>query len=182
MLWPRDNVLLHSALSPDAKALSGPDTVVTYRSDLNVSPALLASGGSLRALFSGSDGPVDEILATATSTDGGKTWSPAAAASNAAGSVYAAIGVSAALLPDGTPVSAWGSPGAALHIGLDASDPDGVFPAGALADPGVGVDAQTGQAVVAWNRVDEDGLAAMATGRPVRDARGAPHVDRARTG
>ena len=176
VLWPRDNALLHSALSADAKALSGPDTVATYSSDVNVSPALLASGGSLRALFAGSDGPVDELLATATSGDGGKTWSPPTAASSAAGSVYAAIGVSAALLPDGTPVSAWGSPGAAFHIGLDPSDPDGEFPGGALADPGVGVDAQTGQSVVAWNRVDEDGVAAMAVS-PAGDELVLPNSD-----
>jgi len=170
VLWPRDGSLVHSALSADAKTLSGPDTVVTYGGSMHTSSALLAAGGSLRAMFAGLQGPVNEVLATATSADGGRTWSAPSAVSNTAKGtkhvVHASVGLSAATLPDGTPVSAWGSPDSGFHLGLDPSQLDGAFPGRALSDPGVGVDAQTGQTVVAWNRIDDDGVAAMAVQPP----------------
>ena len=46
-----------------------------------------------------------------------------------------------------------------LHVGLDPSDPDGALFEDSPVDTGVGVDSQAGQAIVAANLLDADGVA-----------------------
>jgi hypothetical protein len=75
--------------------------------------------------------------------------------------VYAASGISAALAPDGTFYSAWGSsaPGTeGFHAGLDPAAADGVLGGGTVVDPGLGIDSQTNAAYLAGNVVGDEGL------------------------
>lgn len=168
--WTRDDAgnadsLLHSALSADAKSVSGPDLVFTGTDGVNASSALVVAPDGLRA-FLGSVNNFSDGLGTALSGDAGKTWNvkptPASRGGNQAKPVYAASGIAAALGTGGTVFSAWGasSPsGAGFHIGLEQSDPDGEFDTSFVVDPGVGVDSQTGAAFVAMSRLNEDGTA-----------------------
>jgi hypothetical protein len=172
LLWARDggraDVVLHSSLSADARRVLGPRTVAAYGDGVNESVALVAGPGGLRAFFAGvaEGSTLDRVMATATFA--GVSWSPAVPASNAASgrTPYAASGIGAGLALDGTPVSAWGSPGSGFHVGLDPATPDGSFPGRSATDPGVGTDSAGGQVVVAWNLLDEGGVAAMAVSPP----------------
>jgi hypothetical protein len=154
--------LLHSAVSANAKSVSGPNSIYEGPDGVNESSALVAvPGGGLRAFFAATNRFTD-AMGSATSADG-ITWSPAAVVSrggNASKPVYAAQGISAAVR-GGAFYSAWGSsaPGTAgFHVGLDPNAPDGELPSSAT-DPGVGVDSQTGAAYVATVVLDEDAIA-----------------------
>ena len=166
--WSRDvgggGSLLHSAISADAKTVSGPVSVydnvlggVNYHSDLVVAP-----DGTLRAFFAATN-MFDSVLATATSANGGASWTVGGAASKngAAGKdVYTAGGIGAAVGKDGTFYSIWGdsSPdGAGYHVGLDPNAADGELPGSLQSDPKLGVDSESGQVVSAWNSLDDDG-------------------------
>ncbi len=162
--------VLHSAISRNARTVRGPDPVYAYAGGLNHDTAIVAAPEGLRLFFAGLDGggATSGALATSTSRNGGRTWSPAAPASNttlAAGRpVWGSAGLAAARLVDGNFVSAWGAPGPALHAGLDPAAPDTPLFAGSPVDPGIGVDSRTGQAIVAANLLDEDGVAYAAPG------------------
>lgn len=177
VLWTREEsglggTVLHSALSRNAKTVSGPDTVFAYAGGVNRGVQLLPTpGGGLRAFFAGlsAGSPLSDQLATATSGDG-KAWSvqptPASNATPAGGSaVYAAHGIGGAIGAGGVPIAAWGdsAPGeGGYHIGIDPATPDERFGGDCCAyDPNVGVDSVTGQAVVAWKFItDSSGTAA----------------------
>jgi hypothetical protein len=168
VLWPHEPgagpaTVRHTALSADAKALSGPDQVFQYAGGVNNSVDLVAGpGGGLRAFFAGLGGPLTDRLATASAAADGKTWivQPTPASNGVKGTgkpVYAANGIGAALALDGTPFTVWGdsAPGAnGLHAGLSATDPDQQIAGAAPVDPGVAVDSKTGQVVAAWNSLD----------------------------
>jgi len=178
VLWTRQPTtgpgqVRHSAISADAKSLSGPDGLFEYANSVNDAVDLVAGpGGGLRAFYAGlAEGdPLTEHLATATAGPDGKTWTPPVLASNgsAAGGkpVYAALGIGAAVGRDGTAFSAWGDPMNGFHVGLSASDPDQVIAGGTPVDPNLAVDSQSGQVVLLWNSVDADN--AMA--RPIAPA------------
>jgi hypothetical protein len=167
VLWSSEGAggetLLHSALSANAKTVSGPDTVFTNTAGgINQSSALVRTPEGLRAFF-GATNQFDDALATATAGPDGKSWGAPSIASlggNQAKPVYAASGIAAALAPNGTFVSAWGSSapgGEGFHIGLSPTDPDGSLGSGTVIDPGVGVDSQSSAAFVAGNLLDEEG-------------------------
>jgi hypothetical protein len=167
--WTREDggtaeSLLHSSISADAKTVSGPDGIFSSADGINPSSVLLASGNTLRVLL-GATNQFSDALGTATSSDGGKTWTsaaPASRAGNDAKPVYAASGLAGALGPTGNVFTAWGASapsGSGFHIGLDPSDPDGGFNSGTVIDPGVGVDSQSGAAYAAANLLDDDGVA-----------------------
>jgi len=167
VLWSHDGSgsesLLHSSISANAKTVSGPDTVFTNTAGgINESSALVRTPEGLRAFFAATN-QFSDALATATSVDG-KSWSAPSTASlggNQSKPVYAAAGIAAALAPNGTFFSAWGSSapgGEGFHIGLSPTDPDGSLGSGTVIDPGVGVDSQTSAAFVAGNLLDEDGV------------------------
>jgi hypothetical protein len=173
VLWVRRTgpaaSVLHSSLSADAKRVSTPRRVATYSGGVNESLDRVAVQGGLRAFFSGLQGgsPLDAVMASASSA-GGNSWSAAEPVTRRTSehTPYASAGMAAGAKPDGTVVSAWGSPGPGFHLGLDPGSPDGSFPAGTVTDPGVGVDAAGGQVVLAWHRLDEGGVAAMPVSPP----------------
>jgi hypothetical protein len=161
--------IVHSAISANAKSVSGPDTVITYPGGANQSVALVPFSGGIRAFFAGLDpsSSLDRAMATGVSANG-QAWTSFQAASkpgNNAKPVYAALGLDARLGLDGTPFSAWGDSdptGGGFHIGLNPNPPDGEFPAGTQTDPGVGVDSQSGQAFLAWNDIGTQTVNVMA--------------------
>jgi hypothetical protein len=160
--------VLHSAISANAKTVSGPDTIFTYSGGANESVALVRAPEGIRAFFAGLEAgsSLDRAMATATSANG-QSWSAPASASRsgAAKPVYVASGLDANVGLDGTFYSAWGdsSPGGGgFHVGLDPSIPDGELPAGLQSDPGVGVDSKSGQVFVAWNDLDASNVSVMA--------------------
>ncbi len=165
--WSRDvpggGSLLHSAISADAKTVSGPVSIydnvaggVNYHSDLVVAP-----DGTLRAFFAATN-VFDSVLATATSDDGGASWTVGGSVSKTGPEgkeVYTAGGIGAAVGKDGTFYSIWGdsSPsGAGYHVGLDPNAADGELPGSLQSDPKLGVDSASGQVVSAWNSLDDD--------------------------
>jgi hypothetical protein len=168
VVWSRAGDLagsiLHSAISRDARSVTGPDPIFDGPAGVNESSALVRTAEGLRAFF-GATNSFDGALGTATSPDG-RSWSvqptPASRGGAEARPVYAAAGIAAALGIDGTVFSAWGASapdGSGFHIGLSSGDADGATGSGTLIDPGVGVDSQTGAAYVAANLLDEDGVA-----------------------
>jgi hypothetical protein len=163
VLWPNDTgsseQILHSAISADAKSVSGPDAVTGGANSVNGSVDLVPGpGGGLRAFFAGlfPSTSFSQVMATATSDASGKTWSaPAPASKTSPGSspVYAAAGIGAAARGPAI-VSAWGdsSPSAGgYHLGIDPSVADIGFSSGAdEIDPNVAIDAVSGEIVIGW--------------------------------
>jgi hypothetical protein len=153
--------VLHSSVSADAKAVSGPDTIFTYAGGADQSVALVRAPEGIRAFFAGlqAGSAFDKAMATATSASG-QTWTEPSAVSlagSAAKPVYSALGLDANVGLDGTFFSAWGDSdpdGGGFHVGLDAGDADGALPSGLQTDPGIGVDSQSGQVFLAWNDLD----------------------------
>jgi hypothetical protein len=169
VLWRRDSgateEVMHTSISANARTLSDVHQLISTGNAINPSVDLVgAPGGGIRALFSGifpaspRPGGFSDVMATATSTTGGASWSGVVAASNSqvpGGSpVYVASGIGAAVA-DGTVISIWGdsSPsGAGFHLGLDPATPDGkLSPSVGERDPGVGIDSVTGEVVLGWN-------------------------------
>ena len=170
--WTRDvgggGSVLHSAVSADAKSVSGPVSIydnvaggVTFDSDLVVTP-----DGTLRAFF-GATNVFDNVLATATSADGGASWTtsgPASKTDPGGKDVYTADGIDAVVGKDGTFYSVWGdsSPdGGGYHVGLNPTVADGEFPDGLQVETKVGVDSVSGQVVSAWNSLTNGGVELM---------------------
>ena len=166
--WTREtasgnNQLLHSALSANAQNVAGPHPIIALSDALNNSVDLVAgSGGGLRVLFAGlfPASPLDRVLSSATSGPAGTSWSAASPISNTSSGgsspVYAGAGIAGVLGGPGFDfVGAWGDSGpgdGGFHIGIDPADPDFHFPNSCCSiDPGVGVDSQTGQFMVARN-------------------------------
>lgn len=162
VLWPRgQGEVLHSSVAADAKSIGGPHAVYTYAAAVNSRMALIAADGGLRAFFSGLVGvetqPLQGLMATSASADGASWSDPAQASNNTPAGrspVYAASGIGAALGAGNTPIFAWGdsSPGSAgFHVGISPADPDQRFSSGCCVyAPNIGVDAVTGEAVLAW--------------------------------
>ena len=172
VLWTRNEAgnaasVLHSTVSADAKTVSGPNTVFTNPDGVNETVDLArAPDGSLRAFFSATN-VFDSGMATATSSDGGASWSvggPISRREPQGKPVYAASGIGGAIGADGTVYSIWGdsSPGGGgYHVGLDPNAPDGELPGGLKSDPGLGIEAATGQVVAGWNSMDDEGVVLM---------------------
>jgi len=163
VLWVRRGAgladdVVHSAVSADATAVSGPTAVFTAPDGVNESVGLVrAPDGTLRAFFSATN-VLDSAMLSATSADGGVwAFSGAVSRTGAAGHpVYAASGIGAGVGLDGTFYSVWGDSapdGGGFHVGLDPNAPDGALPGPMKSDPGVGVDAQSGQVFAAWNTI-----------------------------
>lgn len=158
--------LMHSTISADGKAVSGPDTILSGFEFNNSVDLLLSPDGGLRVFFAGLNpgSPLDDLLATATAGADGKTWSvqPTPVSNSSPDGnhpVYAASGIGGGLAADGTPIGAWGDStpdGGAYHLGLSNETPDVEFPP-TLGD--LGPDAATGadgQLVLARNDIAPD--------------------------
>lgn len=171
VLWARDDAgnagsVVHSAVSANAKSVTGPSTVFANPDGVNESVDVVrAADGSLRAFFAATN-VFDSVMASATSADGG-TWTvhgPVSKLEPQGRPVYAAGGIGAALGTDGTFYSIWGDSapgGGGFHVGLDPNAPDGELPGGLKVDPDVGVDSQSGQVFGAWNSLDDEGVVVM---------------------
>jgi hypothetical protein len=170
--WQYDKSVFYDRLEPDLGTLAGLKTITTYSDGLNSEVDLEAIGGTIYAYFAGLEPgtPQDNVLALSQSTDRGQTWSaPAPVSDNRAGThspVYASNGLAATHGLDGTLYSIWGSAGSAFHVGSNPSDPDTPLPGKSSTDPGLGVDAQSGQVVAAWNLLDEGGVGVMQLNPP----------------
>lgn len=171
VLWPRSGPgnggsVLHSAVSANAKSVTGPSNVYAAPDGVNESVDVVrAADGSLRVFFAATN-VFDSAMASATSADGG-SWSVEAPVSKRppqAKPVYAASGIGAALGNDGTFYSIWGDSapnGGGAHIGLDPNANDENLPGGLKSDPDVGVDSQGGQVWAGWNSIDDEGVVVM---------------------
>jgi hypothetical protein len=171
VLWTRNEAgnaasVLHSAVSSNAKSVTGPNTVYAAPNGVNESVDVVrAPDGSLRAFFAATN-VFDSVMASATSPDGG-SWTvqgPVSKLEPQGKPVYAAGGIGAALGTDGTFYSIWGDSapgGGGFHIGLDPNAPDGDLPGGLKVDPDVGVNSQGGQVFAGWNSLDEEGVVVM---------------------
>jgi len=182
--------ILHSSISANAKSVSGPHPIASYSGGSNADVALVRgpAGTGVRAVFAGlgAGAAVDEAMATAVSADG-VSWSvapsPASRVGDNAKPVYAALGLDARLGLDGTVYSIWGDStpgGGGFHAGLDPGAADGELPGGLKSDPGIAVDARSGQVVAAWNVIG-GGVVAMALS-PLGQPATLPNSDAAQLG
>jgi hypothetical protein len=169
---PAGAALFHSALSVDARTVSGPDFIVAPSLGINNRVDLVAGpGGGLRVFFSGlSEAAFSDRMGTATAGRDGRSWtvqsSPASNGSFGGGSpVYASSGISGLNGPGGVPISMWGdsAPGAGgYHVGVDQATPDFHFQPGCCStDPNGAREAGTGRVFYGWNRQSAVGTRAM---------------------
>ena len=174
------NQLLHSAISADARRVSGPNLIIAPSEGLNDRVDLTAGpGGGLRVFFAGLlPAPFNGRMGTATAGPDGRSWSvQRSPASNGtpgtASPVYPASGISG-LVAGGTPISMWGdsAPGAGgYHVGVDPSTPDFHFQSTCCAtDPNAARETGTGRVVYGWNRQSLTGTSAVvqSPGGPVQ--------------
>ena len=154
------DTVLHSAISANAKSVSGPDPIVTAANNgINSSVDLLAApGGGLRVLFAGlfPETPLDAAMASSTAPAAGTPWSAASPISNTnpatRSPVYVAAGIGGAVSPSGETVLVWGDSGpedGGYHVGLDPATPDVPFPTGLAINPNATFDA-AGTPYLAW--------------------------------
>lgn len=148
--------LVHETLSADGTTVGAAAPIVSGWSALT-NPSLLASGGGLRALFSGirststtdpySGGTV--YTATAPTSGSGWTLGPAAAPPSSA---YASDVVGGATAQDGSPVASWsGTFGLFVHAGLSASAPSQLVQSACCGyEAGLATDSASGRTVLAW--------------------------------
>lgn len=174
VLWARDSgsteEIVHTSISPDATGVSDAHQVIATPLSVNRSVDLVAGpGGGLRAMFAGifpGAPSFSNSMATATSGDGGVTWSAVGPASendpavDSDGTAYVGSGIGAGVALNGTVISIWGdsSPsGAGYHLGLDPLVPDVALSSAVCErDPNVGVDSVTGETVLGWNCLETD--------------------------
>lgn len=165
--WTRTGAsagLFHSAVSADARRVSGPDFITAPSLGVNNRVDLVAGpGGGLRTFFAGlSDAAYSDRMGTATAGRDGRTWAvqptPASNGTPGGGSpVYAASGISGLIGSGGVPISIWGdsAPGAGgYHVGVDDTTPDFRFTTGCCTtDPNGARETGTGRIFYAWNRL-----------------------------
>ncbi len=159
--WPRTagpitEDLLHTTLAPSGKLLATTPIESGWAEIAN--PALVPQpGGSIRVFWGGirttDPAETNKELNTALSFDGGATWVLQTGSVVPDGGQAYGSSVSAAALPDGSPLETWaGTLGTWVHSGLvpDAPNFDLQAPLGTYGyDPGIAADA-AGRAVVAW--------------------------------
>ncbi|HEY6053220.1 MAG TPA: hypothetical protein VIU86_04775 [Gaiellaceae bacterium] len=148
--------LMHETLSANGASVGTAAPIVSGWSTLT-NASLLASGGGLRALFSGirststtdpySGGTV--YTATAPASGSGWTLAPAAAPPSSA---YASDVIGGAATQDGTPVSSWsGTFGLFVHAGLASSAPSTKVQSACCGyEAALATDSASGQTVLAW--------------------------------
>jgi hypothetical protein len=167
VLWAESSskAVFNTRVSADASSVLGTSTVFVYGGSVNNSVALLPAAGGLRAFFAGlfsADPNHDGGLSTATSADGA-SWavqptlaSQSDGSGNEASTVYAAGGIGATLLSDGTPLSIWGDSGSGYHVGTSQATPDVRYTSSfaTASAPGAATDSATGAVAIGWNDID----------------------------
>ena len=153
---PLTEDLLHTTLAPNGKLLGTTPIQSGWTGIQN--PALVVQPGAVLRAFWGGQRTTDtaetnQELNTALSADGGATWSLQTGSVVPDGGQAYGSPVSAAALPDGTPLQTWaGTLGTWVHSGLvpDAPIHDLQAPLGSYGyDSAIATDA-AGRAVVAW--------------------------------
>jgi hypothetical protein len=149
--------LMHSAISPAGAAVGDPVAIQSGWRTLNQRPDLVVSpdGSTLRVFFAGlhsldSGDPLNGPLMTAAAGRDGRTWSAPARVTSTNVQSYASSGIGAAMGTDGTPIVSEGDPGNIFHYGIGGADFPYETRGCCVYDPDIGVDAQTGQAYLAW--------------------------------
>jgi hypothetical protein len=152
---PDTEDLLHTAITASGQVLD-PTPIQTGWSGIQ-NAALVAAPDGLRVFFGGirstdTNDPNQE-LNTALSADGGATWTLQEGSVVPRDAEAYGSPVSAATLPDGTPLEAWaGTLGTWVHAGLSPDTPNSDYqaPLGHYGyDPGIAADAR-GRTVMAW--------------------------------
>lgn len=173
--------LVHVGIAPNG-AVAAPDTIASGWASIGSVPDVITQAdGSLRVFFGGiRTTNVDEPnsnMNTATAPAAGTPWTLFPGTTVTAGAAYGGD-VGAAVLPDGTPLVAWGSTGdgAFVHRGLDPGQPNIAlqeqFGGCCGYSPGVAVDTAGGIPTVAWYSNAKGHLGVFtqpldpATGRP----------------
>jgi hypothetical protein len=121
--------LVHAAISPTG-AVGGAGTIAGgWASISNVTDVIVTPDGGLRAFFGGirttNPGETNSNMNTATASASGQDWSLVPGSAVKGDSAYGSD-TSAAGLPDGTPLIAFGGTGAGtfVHRGLDPGTPN----------------------------------------------------------
>ena len=152
---PNSADLLHTAILPNGRVGATSPMQVGWLGFQDA--ALVPAPGGIRAFWGAlrSTDPSDpqRELNTALSTDGGTTWALQPGSVVPPGGQAYAYDVSAAALPDGTPLQTWaGSLGTWVHAGLSPTSPNHDFqqPHGQYGyQPGIAADS-AGAAMLAW--------------------------------
>ena len=164
--FAQGDIVEHVALSADGRHVSAASPIATYSSALNQSVARPAAGGPARVLRRprqpGRRGRRDVGV-------GGRHYVVAR---------RARLGRQAGVRRAGPRGRARQGRRRAVDLGrldagrrrADAGGADQELPGGLKGDPGAGVDAATGQAVVAWNLLDGSGVVALPCRRRARHA------------
>jgi hypothetical protein len=149
---------MHSAISPAGALVGSAVAIQSGWNSQNPRPDLVVSpdGSTLRVFFAGlrslvTGDPFSEQLMTATAAGDGRSWSGPQRVTSASHPSYASSGIAAATGPGGTPIVAEGDAGNLFHFGIGGPDYAYETRVGlSVYDPGIGVDASGGQAVIAW--------------------------------
>lgn len=134
VVWTRNTLgastqdVLHAAVS--ASGVVGAPTVIASGFSSASNPAIVDTpGGGLEAFFGGiqcTSPGCPEGLFTATSSDGGRTWTTPASLLDRDSAYASDLG--AATLSDGTPFETWfATLGVFVHRGLDPASPDSEY-------------------------------------------------------
>jgi hypothetical protein len=150
--------LVHTAIAAKGTVVGSPVTIQAGWSSLNQRPDLIVSpdGGTLRLFFAGlhSANAGDPLnggyLMTVTAPRDGRTWSAPQRATSSLVPSYGSSGIGAATGSGGTPIASEGDPGNLVNFGVGGPGFPYETRGCCVYDPDVGVDAQTGQAYVAW--------------------------------
>ena len=151
--------LVHSAIGLDGKPAGSAVAIQAGWATLGTGPALVVEpGGGLRVFFSGvrststSDPYSVGDLYSATAGPDGQSWTLVSGAVSGHSSVYASDQVSATLLRDGTPVTAWSSSfNLSTHAGLDPNVANQQWQTSCCAySAGLVTDSKTGEVVLGW--------------------------------
>jgi len=150
--------LMHSAVSPAGQEVGNSGAILSGWNSVNPQPDLTVSpdGSTLRVFFAGihsllPNDPLNYELQTATASIDGTTWAGPQRFSSSSHTSYASSGIAAAVGSGGVPIAAEGDPGNVFQLGFGGTDYAYESTPGVnVYDPGIGVDASSGQAVLGW--------------------------------
>jgi hypothetical protein len=181
---PNTEDLMHTAISAGGR-VGATAPIATSWSGIG-NPALVTAPGGIRVFFGGirttNSGEPNQELNTALSANGGASWALQIGSVVPIGAQAYGYPVSAAVLPDGTPLEAWaGTLGTWAHADLSPSTPNWDYqaPLGPYGyDVAIAADA-AGRAMLAWysNATGHRGVFAQdvaADGSPIGSASNMP--------
>jgi hypothetical protein len=186
---PNNDTLVHDAVGPNG-VVAPPNVITTGWATIDPVPDVLATSTGLRVLFGGirttNSTEPNQYMNTATAPPSGASWDLQIGSVVTGDAAYGSD-VGAALLPDGTPLFAFGGTGSGVfsHRGLDPSTPDFQLQSqlgGCCGySPDVAVDQKSGAAFAVWisNATNNIGVFAQSldpsTGAPAGAPAKMPH-------